>query len=77
MVVFRGRHKKGIFREIRKNRKNHISGNMAIAGSRMVIFQDHQKRDQISEPRKSDPNFRTTKNRPIFRSFFLAENPDF
>ena len=49
--------KKGNFRGIRKNRQNPISGNMAIADSGRVIFQDHQKRG---------PNFRTTKNRPIF-----------
>ena len=77
MVVFRGWYKKGNFRGIRKNRKNHISGIMVIAGSRMVIFQDHQKRGQISGPRKSALISGPPKIGRFLGRFFGSKNPIF
>lgn len=42
--------KKGNFRGIRKNRQNPISGNMAIADSRMVIFRTTKKEAKFQDP---------------------------
>lgn len=77
MAIFRGRYKKGNFRGIRKTGKIAFLGLWRSLAAGWSFFRTTKKEALISGPRKIGPNFRTTKNRPIFGAEKTAQKTRF